>query len=259
MSSTMRNMLEAGVHFGHQTRYWNPKMAPFIFGHRNRIHIINLEKTVVMYDDAIKFVRQLAARGGRILFVGTKRQAQEIIGEEAQRAAMPFVSHRWLGGMLTNFKTVKQSVKRLKDLDATLSNPENTFSKKEQLSLQNEFNKLTRSLGGIREMNSLPDAIFMVDVGYHKIAVTEANTLGIPVIGVVDTNHSPDGIDYVIPGNDDSARAIRLYARGVVDAVLEGRAVNAQHQAAQSAASEEQKPEVTAEVVPAETTAEAAQ
>ncbi len=240
----MRNMLEAGVHFGHQTRYWNPKMAPYIFGHRNKIHIINLEKTVVMYDEAIKFVRQLAARGGRILFVGTKRQAQEIIGEEAQRAAMPFVSHRWLGGMLTNFKTVKQSVKRLKDVEATLSNAENTFTKKEQLTLQNDFNKLNRSLGGIREMNSLPDAIFMVDVGYHKIAVTEANTLGIPVIGVVDTNHSPDGINYVIPGNDDSARAIRLYARGIVDAILEGRALNAaQSQAAAAHVSEEQKPE----------------
>ena len=248
MSSTMRNMLEAGVHFGHQTRYWNPKMAPYIFGHRNKIHIINLEKTVVMYDEAIKFVRQLAARGGRILFVGTKRQAQEIIGEEAQRAAMPFVSHRWLGGMLTNFKTVKQSVKRLKDVEATLSNAENTFTKKEQLTLQNDFNKLNRSLGGIREMNSLPDAIFMVDVGYHKIAVTEANTLGIPVIGVVDTNHSPDGINYVIPGNDDSARAIRLYARGVVDAILEGRALNAaQSQAAAAHISEEQKPETVEE------------
>jgi small subunit ribosomal protein S2 len=245
-TSVMRNMLEAGVHFGHQTRYWNPKMAPFIFGHRNRIHIINLEKTVAMYEEATKFVRQLAARGGRILFVGTKRQAQEIIGEEAQRAAMPFVSHRWLGGMLTNFKTVKQSVKRLKELEATFANADNALTKKELLSLQNELDKLTRSLGGIKDMNSLPDAIFMVDVGYHKIAVTEANTLGIPVIGVVDTNHSPDGIDYVIPGNDDSARAIRLYARGVVDAVLEGRALNAQHQAAHAVAQEEQKPEVAA-------------
>lgn len=246
-TSVMRNMLEAGVHFGHQTRYWNPQMAPYIFGHRNRIHIINLEKTVAMYEEATKFVRQLAARGGRILFVGTKRQAQEIIAEEAQRAAMPFVSHRWLGGMLTNFKTVKQSVKRLKELEATLSNPDNAFTKKETLSLQNELTKLTRSLGGIKEMNSLPDAIFMVDVGYHKIAVTEANTLGIPVIGVVDTNHSPDGVDYVVPGNDDSARAIRLYARGVVDAVLEGRALNAQHQAAAHATvGEEQKPEVVA-------------
>ena len=220
----MRQMLEAGVHFGHQTRYWNPKMAPFIFGHRNKIHIINLEKTLAMYQEALKFVRQLAAKRGAVLFVGTKRQARDIVREEAQRCAMPFVDHRWLGGMLTNFKTVKQSIKRLKEIegmaeDGTLER----MSKKEALGYQREMQKLLRSLGGIKEMASLPDALFVIDVGYQKGAVSEANKLGIPVVGVVDTNHSPDGIDYVIPGNDDSGRAIRLYARGIADAVLEGR------------------------------------
>ena len=224
MSVTMRQMLEAGVHFGHQTRYWNPKMAEFIFGHRNKIHIINLEKTLAMYQEAMKFVRQLASNNGTILFVGTKRQAREIVAEEAQRAGMPYVDHRWLGGMLTNFKTVKVSIKRLKDMEAmgqdgTLEK----LSKREALTLQREMAKLERSLGGIKEMNGLPDALFVIDVGYQKIAVTEANKLGIPIIGVVDTNHSPDGIAYVIPGNDDSSRAIRLYARGVADAILEGR------------------------------------
>ena len=224
MSVTMREMLEAGVHFGHQTRYWNPKMAPYIFGHRNKIHIINLEKTLVMYQEALKYVRQLAANRGAILFVGTKRSAREIVREEALRCAMPFVDHRWLGGMLTNFKTVKQSIKRLKELE-TMSQ-DGTFermSKKEALGLQREMDKLNRSLGGIKELGSLPDALFIIDVGYQKGAVAEANKLGIPVIGVVDTNHSPAGIDYVIPGNDDSSRAIRLYARGMADAVLEGR------------------------------------
>jgi len=220
----MRQMLEAGVHFGHQTRYWNPKMAPFIFGHRNKIHIINLEKTLAMYQEALKFVRQLAAKQGAVLFVGTKRQARDILREEALRCAMPFVDHRWLGGMLTNFKTVKQSIKRLKEIegmaeDGTLER----MSKKEALGYQREMQKLLRSLGGIKEMASLPDALFVIDVGYQKGAVSEANKLGIPVVGVVDTNHSPDGIDYVIPGNDDSGRAIRLYARGIADAVLEGR------------------------------------
>ncbi|MFZ5556860.1 MAG: 30S ribosomal protein S2 [Pseudomonadota bacterium] len=224
MSVTMRQMLEAGVHFGHQTRYWNPKMAPFIFGHRNRIHIINLEKSLPMYVEALGHVRQLAANKGTILFVGTKRQAREIVREEAMRCSAPFVDYRWLGGMLTNFKTVKQSVKRLKELEAMVQDGSiEKLSKKEGLHLQRELDKLNRSLGGIKEMNSLPDAVFVIDVGYHKIAVSEANKLGIPVIGVVDSNHSPDGVTYVIPGNDDSSRAIRLYARGVADAILEGR------------------------------------
>ena len=223
MSVSMRQMLEAGVHFGHQTRYWNPKMAPFIFGHRNKIHIVNLEKTLPLFLDATKFVRQLASNKGSVLFVGTKRQAREIVGEEAIRAGMPFVNHRWLGGMLTNFKTVKQSVKRLNDLEAALADVAK-LSKKEALMMQRELDKLNRSLGGIREMNKLPDAIFIIDVGYQKGAITEAQKLGIPVIGVVDTNNSPEGVDYIIPGNDDSSRAIRLYARGMADAVLEGRA-----------------------------------
>src|SRR5437899_3194387 len=224
MSVTMRQMLEAGVHFGHQTRYWNPKMADYIFGQRNKIHIVNLEKTMAMYQEAMKYVRQLAANRGTILFVGTKRQARDIIAEEAQRAGMPYVDHRWLGGMLTNFKTVKASIKRLKDLDAMAQ--DGTFekmSKREALTLQREMEKLNRSLGGIKEMNALPDALFIIDVGYQKLAVTEAKKLNIPIVGVVDTNHSPDGIAYVYPGNDDSSRAIRLYARGVADAILEGR------------------------------------
>ena len=224
MPVTMRQMLEAGVHFGPQTRYWNPKMAPFIFGHRNKIHIINLEKTLAMYQDALKFVRKLAANRGTLLFVGTKRQAREIIHEEAQRAAMPFVDYRWLGGMLTNFKTVKQSIKRLKEMEQMAQ--DGTFeriSKKEALGLQRELQKLQRSLGGIKELTALPDALFVIDVGYQKGAVAEAVKLGVPVVGVVDTNHSPEGIDYIIPGNDDSSRAIRLYARGIADAVLEGR------------------------------------
>ena len=224
MSVTMRQMLEAGVHFGHQTRYWNPKMADYIFGQRNKIHIVNLEKTMQMYQDAMKYVRQLASNRGTILFVGTKRQAREIVAEEAQRAGMPFVDHRWLGGMLTNFKTVKASIKRLKDLeqmatDGTLER----MTKREALSHKREFDKLMKSLGGIKDMTALPDAIFVIDVGYHKIAVTEAKKLGIPLVAVVDTNHNPDPIDYVIPGNDDSSRAIRLYARGVADSVLEGK------------------------------------
>jgi small subunit ribosomal protein S2 len=224
MSVTMRQMLEAGVHFGHQTRYWNPKMSDYIFGARNKIHIVNLEKTMTMFQDALKHVRQLASNRGSILFVGTKRQAREIVAEEAQRAGMPYVDHRWLGGMLTNFKTVKASIKRLKDLEAMgLDGTFEKMSKREALTLQREMDKLNRSLGGIKEMNALPDALFIIDVGYQKIAVTEANKLAIPIIGVVDTNHSPDGIAYVIPGNDDSSRAIRLYARGVADAILEGK------------------------------------
>jgi small subunit ribosomal protein S2 len=224
VSVTMRQMLEAGVHFGHQTRYWNPKMAPFIFGHRNKIHIINLEKTLELYQQALKFGRQLAANRGTLLFVGTKRQARDIIREEAQRCQMPFVDHRWLGGMLTNFKTVKQSIKRLKEMEQLQQEGGlDRMSKKEALGITREMQKLQRSLGGIKELGALPDALFIVDVGYQKGAVAEANKLDVPVIGVVDTNHSPEGIDYIIPGNDDSSRAIRLYARGIADAVLEGR------------------------------------
>ena len=224
MSVTMRQMLEAGVHFGHQTRYWNPKMAPYIFGHRNKIHIINLEKTLALYQDAVKFVRQLAANKGNILFVGTKRQAREILHEEAVRCGMPYVDHRWLGGMLTNFKTVKQSIKRLKEMEGMVEDGSlERLSKKEALGIQRELAKLQRSLGGIKDLPGLPDALFIIDVGYHKGAVTEAVKLGIPVVAVIDTNHSPDKIAYVIPGNDDSSRAIRLYARGMADAVLEGR------------------------------------
>src|SRR3979490_1121050 len=224
VSVTMRQMLEAGVHFGHQTRYWNPKMAPYIFGHRNKIHIINLERTLAMYQEALKFARQLAANRGTLLFVGTKRQARDILREEAQRCAMPYVDHRWLGGMLTNFKTVKQSIKRLKEMEQMAQDGSfERISKKEALGLQRELAKLQRSLGGIKELASLPDALFVIDVGYQKGAVAEANKLGVPVVGVVDTNHNPEGIDYVIPGNDDSSRAIRLYARGIADAVLEGR------------------------------------
>ena len=225
MAVIMRQMLEAGVHFGHQTRYWNPKMAPFIFGHRNKIHIINLEKTVVMYNDALKFVRKIAANKGTILFVATKRQAREIIKEEALRCGSPFVDYRWLGGMLTNFKTVQQSVKRLHELEALMldSVAMEKISKKEGLMMQRELEKLDRSLGGIKNMQSLPTAIFVIDVGYQKGAIVEAQKLSIPVIGVVDTNHTPLGVDYVIPGNDDSSQAIRLYARGMADAVLEGR------------------------------------
>jgi len=224
VSVTMRQMLEAGVHFGHQTRYWNPKMAPYIFGHRNKIHIINLEKTLSLYQDALKFARTLAANRQSILFVGTKRQAREIVREEAMRCQMPFVDYRWLGGMLTNFKTVKQSIKRLKEMEAMQQDGSfERISKKEALGLTREMAKLQRSLGGIKELGALPDALFIIDVGYQKGAVQEANKLGVPVIGVVDTNHNPEGIQYVIPGNDDSSRAIRLYARGMADAVLEGR------------------------------------
>jgi small subunit ribosomal protein S2 len=224
MSVTMREMLEAGVHFGHQTRFWNPKMASFIFGQRNKIHIVNLEKTLANYNEAIKYVRRLSANRGTILFVGTKRQAREIMAEEAQRAGVPFVDQRWLGGMLTNFKTVKASLKRLKEMEAVIQDGGlERMSKKEALTYTRELEKLQKSIGGIKDMGGVPDAIFVVDVGYHKGAVTEAAKLGIPVIGVVDTNHSPEGVAYVIPGNDDSSRAIRLYARGVADAILDGR------------------------------------
>ncbi len=224
MNVTMREMLEAGVHFGHQTRFWNPKMAPYIFGHRNKIHIVNLEKSLPMFQDAMKFARQLAANRGTILMVGTKRQARDIIAAEAQRAGVPFVNQRWLGGMLTNFKTVKTSLKRLKDMKAQQEAGLDSMSKKEQLMFSREMEKLEKDIGGIQDMGALPDAIFVIDVGYHKIAVSEAKKLGIPLIGVVDSNHNPEGIDYVIPGNDDSAKAVTLYARGMADAVLEGKA-----------------------------------
>jgi small subunit ribosomal protein S2 len=224
MAISMREMLDAGVHFGHQTRFWNPKMAPFIFGHRNKIHIINLEKSLPMYEEAMKFIRQLSSNRGNIMIVGTKRTARDIVAEEAARAGVPFVNQRWLGGMLTNFKTVKGSLKRLKDMKAQLETGLDALSKKEQLTFSREMAKLERDIGGIADMASLPDAIFLIDVGYHKIAVQEARKLGIPIIGVVDSNHSPEGIDYVIPGNDDSAKAVLLYARGAADAILEGRA-----------------------------------
>ena len=250
MSVTMRQMLEAGVHFGHQTRYWNPKMAEFIFGDRNKIHIVNLEKTLPLFEEAMKYTRLLAANKGRILFVGTKRQARDIMKEEAVRADCAYVNHRWLGGMLTNFKTVKQSIKRLHDFDAMLLDGSlEKFGKKEALGYKREIEKLERSIGGIKEMGGLPDAIFIVDVGHESGAITEAAKLGIPVIGIVDTNNSPDGVAYIIPGNDDSSRAIRLYARGVADAVLEGRA-NALTEMIKSAKEE------TAVEAPAEAVAE---
>ncbi len=230
MSVTMRQMLEAGVHFGHQTRFWNPKMAPYIFGHRNRIHIINLERTLEQFNAATKFVRQVAANRGTVLFVGTKRQAREIMVEEATRASMPYVDQRWLGGFLTNFKTIKTSIKRLKDMEqASVDGGLERMPKKEALNFQREIEKLNKSIGGIKDMAGLPEALFIVDVGYHKIAVAEAEKLGIPVIGVVDTNHSPAGITHIIPGNDDSSRAVRLYARGIADAILEGKAAGLQN------------------------------
>jgi small subunit ribosomal protein S2 len=220
----MREMLEAGVHFGHQTRFWNPKMAPFIFGHRNKIHIINLEKSLPMFQEAAKFVKQLSANRGTVLMVGTKRQSREIVAAEAQRAGVPYVDQRWLGGMLTNFKTVKTSIKRLKDMKIQQEAGLDALSKKEQLMFKREMEKLEKDIGGIQDMAVLPDAIFVIDVGYHKIAIAEAKKLGIPLIGVVDSNHTPEGIDYIIPGNDDSSKAVTLYARGIADAILEGRA-----------------------------------
>jgi small subunit ribosomal protein S2 len=244
MSVTMREMLEAGVHFGHQTRFWNPKMAPFIYGHRNKIHIINLEKTLPKFEEAMKFVRQLAARRGTILMVGTKRQARDVIALEAQRVGMPFVDQRWLGGMLTNFKTVKGSLKKLKDMQAQKEAGLEQMTKKEALMFERERTKLEKDIGGIQDMSALPDALFVIDVGYHKIAVAEAKKLGIPLIGVVDTNHSPEGIDYVIPGNDDSAKAVALYARAVADAVHEGKA-NAINEVAQVAAGTDEFVEVS--------------
>ena len=222
---TMRQMLEAGVHFGHQTRYWNPKMAPYIFGDRNKIHIVNLERTLPLLRDALGYVKGLAADGGKIMFVGTKRSARQTVGGEASRCGMPYVNYRWLGGMLTNFKTIKQSIKRLKDLENMAEGGIiESLTKKEILNLHREQEKLERSLGGIKDMGGLPDALFVIDVGHEKIAVDEARKLGIPVVAIVDTNCEPDGIDYVIPGNDDAMRAIKLYATAIADAVLDGRA-----------------------------------
>jgi small subunit ribosomal protein S2 len=243
MTISMREMLEAGVHFGHQTRFWNPKMAPYIYGHRNKIHIINLEKTQPLFEDAMKFIRQLASRRGTILMIGTKRQAREVIAQEAKRAGMPYVDQRWLGGMLTNFKTVKGSLKRLKEMKAQTEAGNEIRIKKEALMFQREMAKLEKDIGGIQDMNALPDAMFVIDVGFHKIAVAEAKKLGIPIIGVVDSNHSPIGIDYVIPGNDDSSKAVALYAKAVADAVLEGKA-NAAHDVVQSAAAGDEFVEV---------------
>lgn len=222
---TMRQMLEAGVHFGHQTRYWNPQMAPYIFGHRNKIHIVNLEKTLPLFNEAMNFIGKLASNGGKILFVGTKRSARNVIAEEAKRCGMPYVNHRWLGGMLTNFKTIKQSIKRLKELEAMDADGsmEARFNKKEQLNLHREMEKLERSLGGIKDMRGLPDALFVIDNGHEDIAVAEARKLGIPVIAVVDTNNAPRDVDYIVPGNDDAIRAVQLYVQGASAAVLEGR------------------------------------
>ncbi len=237
MTVSMREMLEAGVHFGHQTRFWNPKMAPYIYGHRNKIHIINLEKTQPLFDDAMKFIRQLSSRRGTILMIGTKRQAREVIATEAKRCGMPYVDQRWLGGMMTNFKTVKGSLKRLKEMQAQVEAGNEIRIKKEALMFERELAKLEKDIGGIQNMTALPDAMFVIDVGYHKIAIAEAKKLGIPIIGVVDTNHSPVGIDYVIPGNDDSSKAVALYAKAVADAVLDGKA-NATNELAQAVAAD---------------------
>jgi small subunit ribosomal protein S2 len=224
MSVTMQEMLQAGVHYGHQTRYWDPQMAPYIYGIRNKIHIIDLEQSLPLFQEALNFVSNLSARGGKLLFVGTKRSAQAVIREEADRCGMPFVDHRWLGGMLTNYKTVRQSIRRLKDLQATQEKISTQLTKKEALDRQRELIKLERTLGGIKNMAGLPDAIFVVDVGQEKIAIQEANRLRIPVIGIVDTNHSPKGVDFMIPGNDDAMRAIRFYSSSIADAILESRA-----------------------------------
>lgn len=224
MSVTMRQMLEAGVHFGHQTRFWNPKMAQYIYGERNKIHIINLEKTLVMFSEAMQYLRNLTAKNGTVLFVGTKRQARDILSEEAIRCGTPYINQRWLGGTLTNFKTIRQSIKRLQDMEASVQNGIlDKLTKKEGLDYQRQLEKLNNSLGGIKDMKGLPDAMFVIDVGYQKGAIVEANKLGIPVVGVVDTNHNPAGVQYIIPGNDDSSQAIRLYARAAADAILEGR------------------------------------
>jgi small subunit ribosomal protein S2 len=248
MTVSMRDMLEAGVHFGHQTRFWNPKMAPYIFGHRNKIHIINLEKTQPALEDALKFIKQLSARRGTVMMIGTKRQARDVIALEAERAGVPFVNQRWLGGMLTNFKTVKGSLKKLKDMQVQVEAGLDNLKKKEGLLFQRELTKLEKDIGGIQDMGALPDALFVIDVGYHKIAILEAKKLGIPVIGVVDTNHSPEGIDYVIPGNDDSSKAVALYAKAVADAILEGKA-NAVNEVVAAAAGDDEFVEVNEEAV----------
>ncbi len=222
---SMRLMLEAGVHFGHQTRFWNPQMSEYIFGSRNKIHIINLEKTLPLYIEAVNALGKIASNRGSILFVGTKRAARNIVAEEAQRCGMPYVSHRWLGGMLTNYKTIRQSISRLKELEEMSGNGSfDRLNKKEQLMLTREMVKKEKVLGGIKDMKGLPNAVFVIDVGHEDIAIKEANTLGIPVFGIVDSNNSPDGVDYVIPGNDDAIKAIQLYAQGIADAVIEGRA-----------------------------------
>ncbi|WP_006748219.1 30S ribosomal protein S2 [Thioalkalivibrio paradoxus] len=225
---TMRQMLEAGVHFGHQTRYWHPKMAPYIFGERNKIHIINLEKTLPLFNDAMNFLGKVAADGGKIMFVGTKRSAREVVGEEARRCGMPYVNHRWLGGMLTNFSTVKQSIKRLKDIEAMRGDGSiERLNKKEGLMLVREQDKLERSLGGIKDMNRMPDAMFVIDVGYEKIAIAEAKKRGIPVVAIVDSNNSPEGVEYVVPGNDDAMRAIQLYVAAIADTIIEAKGATA--------------------------------
>ncbi len=222
---TMRQMLEAGVHFGHQTRYWNPKMGPFIFGARSNIHIINLEKTLPLFNEAMKYLEQTAANRGKILFVGTKRTTRKVIEEQALRCGMPYVNYRWLGGMLTNFKTIKQSIARMKELEAMRDDGRlHRFSKKEGLGMMRELEKLTHSLGGIRDMEKLPEVMFVMDVGYENNAIMEARKLGIPVVGIVDTNNSPMGIDYIIPGNDDSIRAVQLYAESAAESILQGKA-----------------------------------
>jgi small subunit ribosomal protein S2 len=265
---SMRLMLEAGVHFGHQTRFWNPQMSEYIFGARNKIHIINLEKTLPLYNDAANAIGKIAANRGTILFVGTKRAARQIMAEEAARCSMPYVCHRWLGGMLTNYKTIRQSISRLKELEEmSLNGGFDRLNKKEQLMLTREMAKKEKVLGGIKEMKGLPSAIFVIDVGHEDIAINEANTLGIPVFGVVDSNNSPDGVDYVIPGNDDAIKAIQLYAQGVADAIIEGRAsaviqrseepVSAPKKAApKKAAAKRKDDEVAEEVVVAEEVAE---
>ena len=223
---SMRQMLEAGVHFGHQTRYWNPQMAPYIFGARSKIHIINLEKTLPLFNDAMNYVGQMTANKGNILFVGTKKSARKAVAEQAARCGMPYVNHRWLGGMLTNYETVKKSINRMKTLEGQLKDGAVGLAKKEILMLTREHTKLERSLGGIRDMGGVPDVLFAVDVGHEKNAIREANKLGIPVVGIVDTNHSPEGVDYVIPGNDDAMRAIQLYASAMATAILSGQQVN---------------------------------
>ncbi|HWY24858.1 MAG TPA: 30S ribosomal protein S2 [Nevskia sp.] len=244
-SITMRQLLEAGVHFGHRTRYWNPKMESYIFGSRNKIHIINLEHTLPLLKDACNFAGKLAANGGRILFVGTKRAAREAIEAEAQRSGMPYVSQRWLGGTLTNFKTIKGSIKRLTEMEKQVEDGSiNRLSKKEQLLFSRELEKLRKSLGGIKNMPSLPDCLFVIDTGYENIAVSEARKLGIPVIAVVDTNNSPDGIDVVVPGNDDATRAIKVYAQCIADAIIEGKGtitVGRQEETAEAAPAAEDK------------------